>query len=131
MARKLTLQQRLDREAEIFSQRADERAKHAQIIFDYQDGETREAIMFIAHHLAALAPGAFYANYKGTKHTVTVTAKAVQQNAFYLATEMLKDFAIMDIRVAHFKFDPKLCGECWNPVKKSKKKAKKAVKKHG
>lgn len=133
MARKLTLNQKLRKEAENFSAAANERAKHAQIIFDYQDGQTRDAIMFISHHIASLATGKIYVKLGKTRHVVDVEPKAVQQNSFYLATEMLKDFAIMDIRVANFKFDPKLCGECWESIKKSKKKAKGKVvkKKHG
>jgi hypothetical protein len=132
LARKLTLSQKLEREVEIFTQAANQRAKHAQIIFDYQDGRTREAIMFIANHFTSLASGQIYVKLSGEKHAVTVPRQAVQQNAFYLACEMLKDFAIMDIRVADFKFDPNLCGECWEPIKRAKKKARKKVKKkHG
>jgi hypothetical protein len=43
------------------------------------------------------------------------------RDGMYVATEIVKDMAQMDVQVANFEFPPKLCAECGDEIKPKKK----------
>lgn len=122
----LTLMQRVDREVEIFREQTESRAKVAQRLYDSQDTETRGAIDAMAERIVSVSRGLLSVTPNGSKDAVVVTLSTdlIQKNAFYLATEIVRDLAMFDVRVANFRFDPKLCAQCGAPLSKTKKKVK-------
>lgn len=122
----LTLMQRVDREVEIFREQTESRAKVAQRLYDSQDTETRGAIDAMAERIVSVSRGLLSVTPNGSKDAVVVTLSTdlIQKNAFYLATEIVRDLAMFDVRVANFRFDPKLCAQCGVPLSKTKKKVK-------
>jgi hypothetical protein len=112
----LTFQQQLDQELQIFTKQAHTRAQIAQRAYDAQDRETRLALDSMVDRIISISRGIATFKVKGRKVAAEVPAQAVSDNAIYLATEILKDLALLDIRVANFRFDPKRCAECGKPL---------------
>jgi hypothetical protein len=61
---------------------------------------------------------------------LTIPDETVYHNMFYMAVEIIKDLAVMDIRIANYTHPANLCAMCGTEIK-PKKATKKAVKKHG
>jgi len=79
----------------------------AEEVYDAQDDETRTAINAIMGVLSTYATG----NMTIKGESIKVPDTALQQNLLYLAVEVVKDLALLGIRVANFEF-PKLCVTC-------------------
>jgi hypothetical protein len=61
---------------------------------------------------------------KGDRIVVEIPNDAIWNNALYMAVEILKDLAYMDIRVADFTWPTDLCMECGTEIKPIRKKAR-------
>jgi hypothetical protein len=119
----LTLQQKIDAEVGIFKQQSFSRSEIAQRLYNSQDGETQDAIDAMTERIVSVSRGLISVRPNGTKDAVAVTLpnETIKENAFYLAVEIVKDLAMFDIRIANFRFDPKLCAACSKLLKPSKK----------
>lgn len=127
MARKprpMKLDEKVNAELDIFKQQSLKRFQMAERAYNAQDRETKEAIDAMVERIISTARGLLMVKPKGAKEAVVVTVPTdtIQHNALYLATEIVKDLAMLDIRIANFRFDPKLCAVCNGPVKPKVKK---------
>jgi hypothetical protein len=122
----------VEKQVEIFKRATQARYDLARQAFDEQDDDTQEVITRIQKMLCVNANGIVRVWLKGDKRreasvTVTVDMDYVEMNAFYMAIEILKDLAMMDVRIANFKFPESFCAECGvklNDRGKGKKKRK-------
>jgi hypothetical protein len=122
----------VEKQVEIFKRATQARYDLARQAFDEQDDDTQEVITRIQKMLCVNANGIVRVWLKGDKRReasviVTVDMDYVEMNAFYMAIEILKDLAMMDVRIANFKFPESFCAECGvklNDRGKGKKKRK-------
>jgi hypothetical protein len=122
-ARGLTFQQRLDHELQVFMEQSIARASIAKRAYAPQDAETKAALDTMVDRIVSISRGVATFKIGKRKVAAEVPTEAVKNNALYLATEILKDLALLDIRIANFRFDPQRCAECGKPiVRKVRKK---------
>lgn len=125
MARKklLTLQEKAERELQVFIEQSEARHKIAQRVYDHQDKDTKHSIDVMVDRIVSISRGVVSVKLKGEKERVAISVpkEQIRQNALYLATEILKDLAMLDIRIAGFQFDAKFCADCGKPVGVKKK----------
>lgn len=120
-------------ERDIFQKATQARYDLARQAFDAQDPETQMVITRIQKMLCQNANGVIKLWPNGNKRAeravmVTVAMEYIEMNAFYVAIEILKDLAMMDVRVAQFKFPESFCADCGvklNDRGKGRKKVKK------
>lgn len=114
MAKKipLTVNQLLGQEIEVFKKQSRARSQIAEKVYATQDTETREAIDSMTERIVSISRGVALFTVKGKKIASELPTETIEQNARYLATEILKDLAMLDIRVGNFRFDPRLCAVC-------------------
>lgn len=113
------------RQLEIFEAATKARYRIAMAAFDTQDEKTKEAIRMIRDRLSALATGTIRIFPQGRKNpgvTVQVSQELVDNNLLYMATEIIKDLAFMDIRVEGYEFPKVYCAECGDKLNKVRKK---------
>jgi len=99
------------------------RGKIGQAAYDFQDADTRNAIDRIQDRLRVGATTEIELRVGGQSRKVQVEPKYLNFNILFLATEILKDMALMDIRVANYKFPP-LCADCGKKLEKKKPRQK-------
>ena len=108
-------QKEVDKQVEIFKRATQARYDLARQTFDAQDEATQDVITRIQKMLCLNANGIVRVWLKGSKRQksfmVTVEMDYIEMNAFYMAIEILKDLAMMDVRVAKFKFPESFCAE--------------------
>lgn len=95
--------------------------------FNAQPEKAQMALERIRDNLMLGATGAVRVYPDGKKQQSVlcdVEMEYVEHNALWIATEILKDLAMMDIRVANYKFPEVYCAECGEKIQKPKKKAK-------
>lgn len=106
---------------EAFAAQAEARKELAIQVYDHQDAGTQEAIEIIRDQIVHMSRGEVTLKIGSTRRVFTLPADTIQANAFYAAVEIVKDLAIMDIRIGNFKFDLKHCAECGAEIKPKKK----------
>lgn len=117
----LRFEQLLAQELAVFRQQAQARAEIAQRAYDAQDKETKLALDSMVDRIVSISRGVATFNVRGKKVAAEVPTESIKHNALYLATEILKDLAMLDIRIANFRFDPARCSECGKPIKRRAK----------
>lgn len=132
MARKkapLTYEQRVEQALEIFGQETEARYKVAKRAYDQQDNTTREAFDFMVDRIVEISRDEIVVKPIEDKRAlrVKITPDLIRKNALYMATEICKDLALLDIRVENYEFVPNVCTECAVEIKPSKKKKKKVA----
>jgi hypothetical protein len=132
MARKkapLTYEQRVEQALEIFGQETEARYKIAKRAYDQQDNATREAFDFMVDRIVEISRDEIAVKPVEDKRTlrVKITPDLIRKNALYMATEICKDLALLDIRVENYEFVPNVCTECAVEIKPAKKKKKVAA----
>lgn len=110
-----------------FKKRSEIRYRIAKAAYDAQDIKTREVIETIRDQLLIGASGTIRVFPSGGKTSVAVKVEMeyIEYNTLYIATEILKDLAMLDVKVASYKFPDVYCAECGDKIQKSKKKGKK------
>ena len=91
-----------------------------------QDEKTRKIIDTIQEQLMIGASGTIRV-YAGTEAlAVKVDMEYVEYNTLYVATEILKDLAIFDVKIANYRFPEVYCVECGTKIGRNvmKKKVK-------
>lgn len=134
MARKSlppTQQEKADAELAVFVEQSEARFQIAKRLYGYQDKETQFALDVMVDRIVSISHGMLAVKFNNGKDRVVVTIppEAIRHNALYMATEIFKDLAMLEIRIASFTFDPNLCAVCNEPRKKSPAKKKKGAKK--
>lgn len=121
------LQQMAEKALQDFKDASEDRYKRAMVVYNEQDSETKDALDRMIDLLSGIARRRIWvAPSRGSEHraVVLIPDHVVRQNMVYMAVEVLKDLAQMDVRVANFSFPKTLCIVCNNPVKKRKKGVK-------
>jgi hypothetical protein len=80
--------------------------------YSVQDEETQAVIDRIAATLQQYATGYVTAKVGKAAIPVAIDNDLLGYNLFYLAVEIVKDLAFMDIRVAEFEFPDQVCASC-------------------
>jgi hypothetical protein len=96
-------------EFQVLSEVRQEIAKDA---YDVQDAGTQRTIDRMVATLQQYATGYITAKVGKTVVPVKIDNDFIGMNLFYLAVEIVKDLAFMDIRVAEFEFPEQLCAVC-------------------
>lgn len=115
------------RQVDEFKERSKIRFKIAKAAYDAQDAKTRQVIESIQSQLLLGASGVIRVYSDGKRQesvAVKVDMEYVEHNTLYVATEILKDLAMMDVKVANYKFPDVYCAECGEKIQKKKPKSK-------
>jgi hypothetical protein len=123
--RKPKVDKRIQEQLEIFHAATEARYRIATAAFEAQDEKTKEAIRMIRDRLSVLATGTiriFPDGKRNPGHTVQISQEYVDQNLLYIATEIVKDLAFMDIRVENYNFPKVYCVECGDKLTKVRKR---------
>jgi hypothetical protein len=110
-----------------YKERSAIRLKIAKAAYDAQDQKTRQVIESIQNQLLVGASGVIRVFPTGKRNesiAVKVDMEYVENNTLYVATEILKDLALMDVKVANYKFPTVFCAECGDKIPKKKPKSK-------
>jgi len=90
----------------------------AKDVYDLQDADTKKVIDKIMDILGQYATG------YTTNGDVPVTDEYMNYNLLYLAVEVVKDLAFVDIRIANFTFPESMCAVCGDEMPRRKKGGK-------
>jgi hypothetical protein len=101
------------------------RGEIAKDAYDFQDEKTKAVLDRIVQRLREASTG--YVNVQvnppaGSLIPVKMEARYIGYNLLYIATEILKDLAMFDVRVETYKFPPSLCVSCGANVTAEKPK---------
>ena len=110
-----------------FKEAAEDRYNRAMKVYEAQDNETKDALDRMIDLLSGIARKRMWvAPSRGSEHRAVVLLpdQVIRQNMTYMAVEILKDLAQMDVRVAGFKFPEGLCLVCSTEIKPKKKRKK-------
>lgn len=80
-----------------------------------QDEETTDAILRVADRFSTTQPSYLHVYPHGKNKAsvaVPIPKEVMEQNALYIATEIFKDLAFLDIRIANYVFPRGICAEC-------------------
>jgi hypothetical protein len=113
------------RQLELFEAATKSRYRIATAAFEAQDEKTKEAIRMIRDRLSVIATGTIRVFPNGRQNpgvTVTIGQEFVDQNLLYIATEIVKDLAFMDIRVENYEFPKVYCSDCGDKLTTRRKK---------
>lgn len=112
-----------------FSAEAKARYDKAKRSYNKQDDETQDALDRITTLLCRITRKQMWvsAGGRGDRMVMVIPEETIYHNMFYMANEILKDLALMDVRVASYTFPAGICVECGKELKPAKKK----VKSHG
>ncbi len=117
MARKQAIQNdaRVKEAVEEFKVITEVRYEIAKEAFDFQDEGTQKIIDRIVSRLRLGAKAYIDVHVNppaGSVVAAKIEQKYVDFNLLYIATEILKDSAMIDVRVGTYKFPPSLCVQC-------------------
>lgn len=106
---------KLNEAMEEFESLSEVKYELAKAAYEVQDAKTQQVIDRIVATLRTYATG--YVTFqlappRGALSTVKITNEYLGYNLFYLAVEVMKDLAMMGIKVAEFTFPPALCAQC-------------------
>jgi hypothetical protein len=108
-----------------FNAEATERFVRAKQLYDRQSGDAQDAITRMTNLLCRIAKRQMWVGIgKGDRVVMDIPEQTIYHNMFYLACEILKDLAQMDVMVSGFKIPADLCAECYIELKPAKKKVK-------
>lgn len=112
MARKTAIDPALTEAIDDFIAISEAKYEIAKDIYDTQDKLTQEVIDHIVTTLQTYASGTAQVKVGREKQTIQISDEHRDYNLLYLAIEIVKDLAFMDIKVANFEFAPGLCASC-------------------
>ena len=121
MAKKKLPKPETEKALERFRALAEKRYEIAMAAYNSQDKGTQQALDRIRDRLVIGSTG--LVTVKG--QVIQVDIGIIEHNAMYVATEIVKDLALLDIRVANYKFPEVLCAECGATLAKTKRSKRK------
>lgn len=107
-----------------FEAEAKARYTRAHKAYAQQDDDTQETIDRITTFLLRIARKNMWVGIGNDKIVMTIPESTLYHNMFYMACEILKDLALMDVRVSSYTFPANLCAECGIELKPTKAKKK-------
>ena len=125
-AKRSDREKKVEEALKLFQLATDARYKIALAAYEAQDADTKNAIDGIRDRLTTIATGTiriFPDGKRGASYTMQISTELVDANTLYIATEIIKDLAYMDIRVANYEFPTVYCADCGDKLT-MKKKAK-------
>jgi len=111
----------------LFEEHTKARSKIAKAAYEAQDEETKEALDLLRSRVATMSSGYIRIFPNGKRNpsiAVPIAWELAEQNILFIATEILKDLALMDIQVANYQFPKVYCAECGDKLTPRKKKRK-------
>ena len=114
------LEGRAKLEVEQFVEFTKTRAKMAQVAYDAQDKQTQRVLDLIRDRLIVGANGLIRISPNGAKgetYAIHVGMDVLKANALWVATEILKDLALFDFKVANYEFPDVYCAACGTALK--------------
>lgn len=110
----------------VFAAEAKQRYDKARRGYVKQSEDTQDALDRITTLLVRIARKHMWvsAGKREDRIVLQIPEETVYHNMFYMANEILKDLATLDVRVADYTFPAGVCVECGNEIKPMKKKAK-------
>jgi hypothetical protein len=108
----------------LFEKATKARYRIAKAAYDAQDKETKNAIDSIRDRLTSIATGTVRVFPDGKRNpsvTAQISTELVDANTLFIATEIIKDLAFMDIRIANYSFPTVYCAECGDKLTPKKK----------
>lgn len=120
----------IEHQLEIFKRATEARYELAMRAYNAQDNQTKDALDIMVARLRTIGTGQIRIFPDGKRgHSVVVPIEPVlqDQNIMFLATEIFKDLALMDVQVANYEFPPVYCVECGDKIsltRRAKAKAK-------
>jgi hypothetical protein len=128
------LQERAEEEISAWIELTSVRGEAARKAYDAQDKETQAVLDVIQERLLLGANGYVRISPQGAKgesYAVQVSLEDLKKNALFVATEILKDFALFDFKVANYEFPEVFCAACGMtlPKRNAQRKAKTPLKK--
>ena len=88
----------------------------AKAAYDHQDAKTKAAIDGILKTLQAHAHGKVNVKVANSLVAIKVNDETLGYHLFGLAIQVASDLAFVGLRVANFKFDPKVCAACGTKI---------------
>lgn len=106
-----------------FTADAKARYEKANAIYAQQDSDTQDALDRMTALLCQIARRRMWVGVGSREDRLvcTIPEEVVYHNMFYMAVEIMKDLAVMDIKVANYKHPENICAMCGG-VKATKKK---------
>jgi hypothetical protein len=124
--KKISVNAQVQEQVKQFEERSEIRQRVASVAYNAQDAKTKAVIDSIMDQLLLGASGTIRIFVGKQSVAAKVDMEYVEFNAMYVATEILKDLALMDVKVANYKFPSVYCVECGDKLlTKKKKKVKK------
>lgn len=114
------LQEKADTRLAEFKAQSLVRFQQASKVIDQQDPATKDAIDRMIGQLVAISRRRMWvAESRGSDHRaiVDIPEETIRHNATYMALEIVKDLALMDVQVEGFKYPKGMCGTCARPLK--------------
>jgi len=124
---KAGLNSKIEEQLEIFRRQTEARGRIAEAAYEAQDKQTKNAIDSIRDRLSIIATGNVLVYPDGKRNpgvSVQISTELVDHNILFFATEIVKDLAMMDIRIENYEFPTVYCAECQEKLT-TKKKGKK------
>ena len=118
------LEKLIAEKVEEFQEASERRLEIANESYRAQDEKTRLVIDAIQEYLMQGASGTIRVYVGSEAFAATVDMEYVEYNTLYVATEILKDLALLDVKIANYTFPKGICTECGAKVKAKKKKVK-------
>jgi hypothetical protein len=118
---------RVNKELELFRASTEARYRISREVFEAQDVQTRDVISRIQDRLMIGANGVIRVYPDGKRQQsvlLNVGLEYIEMNALYVAVEILKDLALMDVRIANFEFPKTVCAECGVKITPPRKRRK-------
>lgn len=117
------LEKLADLKAQEFAEESEHRFHRAMDVYEAQDEDTQEAIDRMADVMKTIGRTQMWVSTSrtGPRKIVYFSPDTIRHNALYLAVEAVKDLALMDVRVANFKFIDR-CVTCGKKVKRKGKR---------
>jgi len=120
--KKVSVNAQVQEQVKQFEERAEIRQRVASAAYNAQDAKTKAVIDSIMDQLLLGASGTIRISLGKETVAAKVDMEYVEFNAMYVATEILKDLALMDVKVANYKFPAVYCVECGDKLLTKKKK---------
>jgi len=124
---KQTTEKKVEHQLEVFKRQSEARYKLAMSAYKAQDKLTRDALDLMVERLRSISTGQIriFPNGRSQPGVVVPIEPALQdQNILFLATEILKDLALYDVKVANYEFPRMFCAECGTKISLTQREKK-------
>jgi hypothetical protein len=100
---------------DLFYEQTNARYRIARAAYDAQDEDTQRVIDMLCDRLKTAGTGYVKIFPNGKRNppvSIPITLEYQDMNVLYIATEILKDLALADVKVENYNFPRVYCDEC-------------------